>query len=562
VTCAILFLINSLVNIATAQKPKAALPKVLINTTWNLPAGGTTWAAHTSAQLTGALNKAQPGDIIKLDAGTVYTGNWNAPAKSNPNHKWIYVTSTAYNRLPAPGTRVSPADAVNMPKLVTPGSTRVMGFPDGSNYWRFVGIEIYSNSSYHPSGYTPGVNFSYQLVDKHDYPGTKNLPDHIFFDRCYIHGDDTHDLQHGVVGNFTYFAIFDSWVSDIHAKVFDTQAVLAWETPGPIKVVNNYLSAATENMMLGGAQEIFGFIPSDVEVRNNYFFKPLAWVDKSVGTNTYVVKNLFECKDCQRVLLDHNTLENNWVSGQVGDAVVITPRNAYAVGACAASDITVTNNVLKNVVKGFRIGAADGSCGTSMNPTCTNACVSHNWDISNNLVLIGDRTQKGFTGGQTGLAELYGQPDRLNQTWVPITDLILQHNTAVPFGSDTSYFGIYFVADGFPAPPWNPPYLTDNVWILDNVLPRQVFSGHCPEGTAAEANCLYYPPTPYDYTQRFYGNVMWKEQDAVHTWTTGNDVSSTPITYVNPPIDYTLSSPRWTTTSDGKLAGVDVSQLP
>jgi len=345
-TCLILFLITSLVTVATAQEPQAALPRVRIDTTWNPPTGGTTWAAHTSAQLSSALTTAAPGDIIILDAGKIYSGNFKLPAKSNPNRKWIYIETSAYAHLPYPGTRVSPANAASMPKIVTPGGSSAILLKDGANYWRFVGIEIYSNSNFHPSGYTPGVFFGYGLVDKFSYPGTSNIPDHIFFDRCYVHGDSTHDLQRGIVGNDTYFAVVDSYISDIHARGMDTQAVLAYTTPGPIKLVNNHLEAAGENVMFGGAGfGAFGFVLSDIEVQDNYFFKPLSWVPKSVGANTYWVKNAFELKSAQRVLFNRNTIANVWAAQQNGFAILLTVRTNGAGGNLSVvNDITITNN--------------------------------------------------------------------------------------------------------------------------------------------------------------------------------------------------------------------------
>ena len=136
-TIALIFMVGSS---AAAQMPVAALPRTYIDATWNLPQGGTTWAAHTAAQFTSALQVAAPGDIVLLDAGATYSGYFNVPAKSNSNKKWIYVMSSAYAKLPAPGIRVSPANAVNLPKIVTPGATSALRFADGANHWRFVGI--------------------------------------------------------------------------------------------------------------------------------------------------------------------------------------------------------------------------------------------------------------------------------------------------------------------------------------------------------------------------------------------------------------------------------------
>src|ERR1017187_4443579 len=99
--------------VAPAQKPQATLPQVYIDTTWNPPVGGTTWAAHTAAQFTSALTASVPGDVIVLDAGVSYAGSFRIPAKVNPNQQWIYVVSSNLVNLPA-GNRVSPANVADM----------------------------------------------------------------------------------------------------------------------------------------------------------------------------------------------------------------------------------------------------------------------------------------------------------------------------------------------------------------------------------------------------------------------------------------------------------------
>src|SRR5215831_1571017 len=104
----ILILSLAFSGVVAAQKAVVQLPRISIDTTWHSPVGGTTWAAHTSAQLTSALQTAAPGDTVVLDAGVIYSGNFVVPAKSNANKKWIYVTSSGYWKLPGPGVRISP----------------------------------------------------------------------------------------------------------------------------------------------------------------------------------------------------------------------------------------------------------------------------------------------------------------------------------------------------------------------------------------------------------------------------------------------------------------------
>ena len=563
--CAILFLTASLVTTATAQKPQAVLPQVYIDTTWNRPTGGTTWAAHTSAQLSSALTSAVPGDLIVLDAGTVYSGYFMLPAKSNPNKKWIYIESSAYASLPAPGTRVSPANAANMPKIVTPGATNAVRLQDGANYWRFVGVEIYSNSNYKPAGYTPGINFGYALVDKYNYPGTSNIPDHIFFDRCYLHGDATHDLQEGISANFTNFALVDSYISEIHAKSIDTQAVVSYVTPGPIKLVNNHLEAAGENVMFGGSGNgAFGFVPSDIEVRNNYLYKPLSWVPLSLN-GTYSVKNAFELKSAQRVLFDSNTIANVWAAGQNGAAFLLTVRSSQSGDIAVVEDVTVTNNVLRNVVMGFNTLAADSQCGTSSYPNCHNAGATGRWNISDNQVTLFDTTAQGAIGAHTGLIVFSPGIDNPNGgAVIGLHDVVVQHNSVIPYRSQICWTSAYFAVPGSWRLPFPQP-LTKNIWVLDNALCNEPTGDWGQQGTTGLAEYMGSPSTPpYDVTQRFYGNVMFvPSNNRVYTFPAHNYATTVAFTYVNPSAnDYQLLTPYWTDTSDGQLGGINFASLP
>src|SRR5690606_22757623 len=112
----------------------------------------------------------------------------------------------------------------------------------------------------------------------------------------------------------------DSWIAECHIKGFDSQAILSWNSPGPFKIVNNYLEGAGENVMFGGADpRIEGLVPSDIVIERNYFRKPLSW--KSSGA--WTIKNLFELKNAQRVLVRANVFETNWANAQPGFAIVL-----------------------------------------------------------------------------------------------------------------------------------------------------------------------------------------------------------------------------------------------
>ena len=76
-----------------------------------MPAGGDFQAA---------LNAAQPGDVITLQAGASYPGPFTLPNK--PGQDWITVrTSAPDSSLPPPGTRIDPSYASVLPKIVGTG---------------------------------------------------------------------------------------------------------------------------------------------------------------------------------------------------------------------------------------------------------------------------------------------------------------------------------------------------------------------------------------------------------------------------------------------------------
>jgi len=542
--------------VASAQKPQAILPQLYLDTTYNPPVGGTTWAAHTSAQLSSALNTSAPGDIIVLDAGVTYAGNWILPAKTNPNNKWIYIISSQLAQLPE-GQRVSPANAVNMPKIVTPNAGQVLRFNSGANHWRLAGLEITTASTQGcmPT-HNPPVNcFSYSLVDTATSPAV--LPDSITIDRSYVHGTPTIDLQRAIQANASNYAVVDSYISEVHMIGTDCQAIAEWASPGPFKIVNNYLEAATDNLMFGGAGGANNpYIASDIEIRNNYLFKPLSWVDLSVNQREMVVKNAFELKNAQRVLFDSNTIENNWANGQVGFAIVLTVMTSQSGNIAVVNDITVTNNILKNVVSGFNIVAKDYTCKPPTTPNCTTAGSQDRFYIANNLITFYDPQLVG--GVRNAGMQLAVGTDYINGgiPGVP-RDIVFQHNTMIPAASTPCWNSVVFANNTGQTI----NHITNNVWLLDNVLCREV---GWVQGAAPLVNYMGDPTAPpYDITQRFRGNVMYAPPgDKIQTYPAHNYATMVPFTYVSPAVNnYQLASPYWTDTSDGKLTGIDYVAL-
>jgi hypothetical protein len=171
--------------------------------------------------LQAALDNAQLGDTIVLQAGATFTGPFKLPNKTMGSG-WIYVVSSKLASLPSPGQRVGPGNAVNMARIVSRRAnntlTSAVTTVANSHHFRFVGIEFAPGAAV--TGYTL-ITISNQDAS----PAT--LAHHIVFDRCYVHGQPTGSNQRGIAINGAYVAVVDSYISNFQEVATDTQAIAA-----------------------------------------------------------------------------------------------------------------------------------------------------------------------------------------------------------------------------------------------------------------------------------------------------------------------------------------------
>jgi len=172
--------------------PVPELPRVYIDTTYAPPAGNTI-TVNAGGNLQNAINSAQPGDTIVLQAGATFTGPFTLPNKG-ASTAWIYIRSSNIGALPAPGNRVSPADAPKMPAIIGTGSPVIaVQTAAGAHHYRFVGIEFKPA----PGAYTTGL---IRLGSGYE-TNASQFPHNIVIDRCYIHGDATLGGRRGIALN-------------------------------------------------------------------------------------------------------------------------------------------------------------------------------------------------------------------------------------------------------------------------------------------------------------------------------------------------------------------------
>jgi hypothetical protein len=311
---------------------------------------GKTIRVAAGGSLQEAIDNARAGDLISLEPGATYKGPFRLPRKDGDG--WIVIASAAAD-LPPPGRRVSPADRAKMARLESASGTVVRADP-GAHHYRFVGLEIAPADG-------EFLNTLIELGD--DARGVEALPHHLIFDRCYVHGDAARGARRGIGMNARHVAVVDSYFSDFKEKGADTQAIAAWNGDGPFRIAGNYLEAAGENIMFGGADPaIPNLVPADIEIVRNHFAKPLRWKAGHPGFEgtEWAIKNLLELKNARRVLIDGNLFEYNWPQAQNGFAILFTVRNQDGRAPWSTiEDVTFSNNLVRHVAAGINILGRD-----------------------------------------------------------------------------------------------------------------------------------------------------------------------------------------------------------
>jgi hypothetical protein len=129
------------------------------------------------------------------------------------------------------------------------------------------------------------------------------------------------------------------------------------------------MEAAGENILFGGGAATT--TPADIEIRQNHLFKPLIWMSGQAGFvggldgHPFIVKNLFELKNAQRVLFEGNVVEYTWGGfTQAGYSIALTPKNQAASNGsnvcptCLVTDVTLRYNTISHAAAGINIANA------------------------------------------------------------------------------------------------------------------------------------------------------------------------------------------------------------
>ena len=297
--------------------------------------------------LQAALDRARAGDTILLRPGATYVGNFVLPAKDGA--QFITVRSDTAAGQPKSGSRVLPAHAPTLARIKSPNRLPALRTAPRAHHWRLELLEFLPTRD--------GAGNIIELGDGDT--GQRNrsqVPTALVIDRCYIHGDPAVGQKRGIALNSADTRITGSYISEMKVRGQDAQAIAGWNGPGPYTIENNYLEAAGNNFLLGGADPaINGLVTEDVVFRRNHLSKPISWRDEG-----WTVKNLFELKNARRVLVEANVMEYAWQHAQVGYAVLFTPRNQDGGAPWATvEDVTFRNNIVRHAGGGMQIIGPD-----------------------------------------------------------------------------------------------------------------------------------------------------------------------------------------------------------
>jgi hypothetical protein len=321
---------------------------------------------YTSLQT--AMNAAVDGDEIVISTGQVITESIVLGGAHRHTTPVIVRSSTG-----CPDRRMLETDKPLMATLRPGHPAEAIITSEGAQGWRFQCVNFESPGGFYNMVYTRNVALG---------AGTFRNTDNFVFDRIIMMGGEPSSTRNALYLNGSNITVTKSHIANIKRTGEESKAIVFQDGPGPATFTNNYLEAASINMLFGGGdQSSSAHIPNNITVSNNHLFKKPAWAN--VG---YAIKNLFELKCATNVTVEDNIMENNFADAQNGTAVLFTVRNDDGNSPWATiQNVTFQRNTIKNTPIGVNfLGLNDGS------PTVqgTNVNILNNLWITNGLTWL------------------------------------------------------------------------------------------------------------------------------------------------------------------------------
>ena len=358
----------------------------------------------TYTTLKAALANFNAGDEIVVDPNVVEALSYDTlvlPYKGD-NAPWTIIRTAAVSSLPNRGTRIN-ADmhAQYMPKLQSNSQPYpVMTVAPKANHYWITGFEFRADPAMAPGPHgvftliTLGNNETFTRADYSSY---------IVFDRCYLHGELKRDFgaRGGIFVMGNYMSVEDSVLRWFKSWGTHSQAIWVSDGDGPVRIHNNYVDAASQNIFLGGGGSARKDFPKNVTITHNHvrkdqdFLDNPTWNSNTNGGYNFNWSFLFETKSAQYVLLEGNIFEHtNAASAAHQDTCLsMQNQNNYQQASWAehyetwarAEDFTVRYNICRHVGGSIQMGTNRGGNGGWLENVAARISIYHNlfYDILN-----------------------------------------------------------------------------------------------------------------------------------------------------------------------------------
>jgi hypothetical protein len=389
----------------TSTRHALVIPGVILCLLWPAPAD-TRQAARVLVRqgddLQAAIDRAQPGDLILLQPGATFTGNFRLRRTTGTGE--ITIRSAVPPFLMPRGSRVRPPHARWMATLRSGNTRPALATDPGAHHWRVQWIAFDANTG----GLGDIITLGEGGAGQND---SALVPHDLTLEGLIIRGDPRLGQKRAIALNSASTIVRYCDIRDIKAIGQDNQAIAGWNGPGPFLIESNYLEAAGENILFGGADpSIRDLVPSDITIRDNYVTKPLDW--REAGAR-WTVKNLLELKNAQRVVIEHNVFEHSWRDAQTGFALLFHPTNQGGRAPWSVvSDVRVERNIIRHAGSGISITGRDSG---NVSARTMRLQISHN--------LLYDIDSKRW-GGRGAFLQIGGDP----------AELVVDHNTVIHDG--------------------------------------------------------------------------------------------------------------------------------
>ena len=191
--------------LAPALKRGAPLAAVLVAVLLPCVVSADTRTVRRGENLQTVLNAAVAGDVILLEAGAEFVGNFTLPVKSGDRPIVVRTAPTA--GMPVEGQRITPAHAPMLARLRSPNAVAALKTAPGAHHWELRYLEFGANQN--------GYGDILQIGDGSAAQNTlARVPHDLVLSHLYVHGDRLFGQKRCVALNAAKVTIRDSHISD------------------------------------------------------------------------------------------------------------------------------------------------------------------------------------------------------------------------------------------------------------------------------------------------------------------------------------------------------------